>query len=114
MKSVENKLIIYDSNCKVCSSLKDVILKLTSISEDKVRAYSDLNANLSAQIDPERFKNVMALIDTAGSTTIYGAEGVAYIFSSQYKIVDFALRFKPLFKLFNFLYHTLSYNRYII
>lgn len=114
MKSIENKLIIYDSNCKVCSSLKDVILKFTSVPEEKVKAYGDLNTNLSKQIDPERFKNVMALIDTAGGNTLYGAEGVAYIFSSQYKVVDFLLRFKPLFRFFNFLYKILSYNRYII
>jgi hypothetical protein len=56
----------------------------------------------------------MALIDTAGGRTIYGAEGVAYILSSQYKIVDLLFRFKPIFILFNFFYKTQAYNRYII
>jgi predicted DCC family thiol-disulfide oxidoreductase YuxK len=114
MKSLNSKLIVYDSNCKVCSSLRDVVLKLTSIPEVKIKAYKDLAPELSAHVDPEKFKNVMALIDTSDGKTIYGAEGVAYIFSSQYKVIDFSLRFKPIFKLFNFLYKISAYNRYII
>jgi hypothetical protein len=114
MKSLTNKLIIYDSNCKVCSSLRDVVLKFTSIPEAKIKAYKDLNEDLSKHVDPNEFKNVMALIDTTGGQTIYGAEGVAYIFSSQYKLVNFLFRFKPFFALFNFIYKTQAYNRYII
>ena len=87
MKSLNSKLIVYDSNCKICSSLKDVVLKLTSIPEAKVKAYKDLSPELSLHVDSNNFKNVMALIDTSGGHTLYGAEGVAYIFSSQYKLL---------------------------
>lgn len=114
MKSLVNKLVIYDSNCKVCSSLKDVVVRLTSIPDANVKAFKDLDPPLSNQVDPERFKNVMALIDTAGGRTLYGAEGVAYIFSRQYKLADFLLRSKIIFQLFNFGYKTLAYNRYIV
>jgi hypothetical protein len=114
MKSLSTKLIVYDSNCKVCSSLKDIVLKLTSIPEAKVKAYKDLSPDLSLHVDSNKFKNVMALIDTSGGHTLYGAEGVAYIFSSQYKIAAFLLNFRLIFKLFNFFYKTQAYNRYII
>jgi predicted DCC family thiol-disulfide oxidoreductase YuxK len=114
MKSLNHKLIIYDSNCKVCSSLGDVVLRYTAIPEAKVKAYKDLSPALNTQVDSDRFRNVMALIDTAGGNTLYGAEGIAYIFSSQYKIIDLLLGFSPLFKLFNFFYKTQAYNRYII
>ena len=114
MKSLDSKLIIYDSNCKVCSSLRDVVLKFTAVPEEKIKAFKDLTPDLSAHVDPDQFKNVMALIDTSGGNTIYGARGVAYIFSSEYKLVDFLLSFKPIFNLFNFVYKTQAYNRYII
>jgi predicted DCC family thiol-disulfide oxidoreductase YuxK len=114
MKTLDNKLIIYDSNCKVCSSWKDVVLKITSIPGDKVKAFAEIDSSLSSKVDPDKFKNVMALIDLSNEQTIYGAEGVAYIFSSQYKWVDFILRCKILYKLFTFLYKTQAYNRYII
>jgi hypothetical protein len=114
MKSLKNKLIVYDSNCKVCSTFRDIVLRFTSIPESKVSAFVDLTPDLNEQVDPEKFRNVMALIDTTGGKTIYGTEGIAYIFSSEYKIVDFLLSFKPLFSLFDFFYKTQAYNRYII
>ncbi len=114
MKSLEHKLIIYDSNCKVCSSLKDVVLKFTSIPATKVMAYRDLTPGLSQHVDANRFRNGMAVLDLTGEKTIYGPEGVAHIFSSKYLIAEFLLRFKPLFNLFAFLYKVLAYNRYII
>lgn len=114
MKSLDNKLIVYDSNCKVCSSLRDVVLRVTPIPEAKVKAFKDLRPEWSRHVDPDKFRNVMALIDTKGGDTLYGAEGIAYIFSSQYRIVNFLLSFRMVFMLFNFLYKTQAYNRYII
>lgn len=114
MKTLENKLIIYDSNCKVCSSLRDVVLKITPIREEKVKAYMELSPELSSKVDSDKFKNVMALIDTDGGETIYGAEGIAYVFSSQLKALDFLLRFKPFYYLFTRFYKIQAYNRYII
>lgn len=114
MKSLDNKLLIYDANCKVCSSLRDVVVRFTSIPETKIKAYKDLDAERSQQVDPATFRNVMALIDTSGEKTIYGAEGLAYIFSSQYRLIDFLFRFPLMLKLFTFFYKTQAYNRYII
>lgn len=114
MKSLDNKLIIYDSNCKVCSSLRDVVVRFTSIPEAKIKAYKDLDPQLSQQVDAATFRNVMALIDTSGGKTVYGAEGLAYIFSSQYRLVDYLFRFPFMLKLFTFFYKTQAYNRYII
>ena len=114
MTSLEKKLIIYDSNCKVCSSLRDLILRITSIPEEKIKAYRDLEKDLRNHVDPEKFRNVMALIDVSGAPTLYGADGVAHIFSSQYRIAALLFRFKPIFLIFNFLYKTQAYNRYVI
>jgi predicted DCC family thiol-disulfide oxidoreductase YuxK len=114
VKTLTNKLIIYDSNCKVCTSLRDIVLKLAPIPEEQVVPYGSLSAELSARVDPAKFRNGMALIDTSDGETIYGSEGVAYIFSSQYRILDFLLRSTLILQVFTFLYRTLAYNRYII
>jgi len=114
MKTLNNKLIVYDSNCKVCSSLRELVLRFTSIPEAKIKAYKDLLSGQAQLVDTEKFKNVMALIDTSGGKTLYGAEGVAYIFSSQYKLANALLGFKPFYSLFSFLYKTQAYNRYIM
>jgi hypothetical protein len=114
MKSIENKIIVYDSNCKVCSSLRQLVLKCTSIPETKIKALKDLPEELLVRVDPDQFKNVMALIDITGTPTVYGGEGIAFIFSSQYKTIDWLLSFKPVFNIFNYLYKVQAYNRYVI
>ena len=114
MKTLENKLIIYDSNCKVCTSFRNAILKVTSIPDSKIVAYKDLPVDLNQRVDPDKFKNEMALLDTTDGQTIYGAEGVAYIFSTQSRLINFLLQFKPVFHLFNFFYRVQANNRYII
>ncbi|MBL7697879.1 MAG: DUF393 domain-containing protein [Chitinophagaceae bacterium] len=114
MKSLDHKLIVYDSNCKVCSSWRDFVLRFTSIPGSKITAYKELPSHWMDNVDDNKFKNGMALIDTNGERTIYGAEGVAYIFASQYPVINFLLKFPPLSRLFDFFYKVQAYNRYII
>lgn len=94
--------------------MKEVIVRITSIPGSKIKAYKDLPSELNAKVDLVRFKNEMALIDLDGHSTLYGADGVAYIFSSRYKLAEWLLKIKPLFILFRFLYRLQAYNRYII
>jgi len=114
MKTFDKKLIIYDSNCSVCSSLRKVVLRLTPIPESAIVAAKNLPRGLEVRVDPARFKNGMALVDLDGGETLYGAEGIAYIFSSQYRIAGVLLKSSIISRLFGFLYKTLAYNRYII
>lgn len=114
MKTLDNKLIIYDSNCKVCSFMKDLLVRITSIKENKVVAYKKLSTAMAAKVKMENFKNGMALVDTGNEETIYGSEGIAYIFSSQNKLFNFLFKSQAFVLLFDFLYKVISYNRYII
>ncbi|WMJ74685.1 DCC1-like thiol-disulfide oxidoreductase family protein [Cytophagaceae bacterium ABcell3] len=114
MYSLGNKLIIYDSNCKVCSSMKKVVTWLCSIPEERVRALAELPPEHYVKVDLARFRNMMAVVDTAGGSTMYGAEGVAYIFSCKYRFLKWLLDIPLLFRLFAFLYNVQANNRYIM
>ncbi|WP_114783560.1 DCC1-like thiol-disulfide oxidoreductase family protein [Botryobacter ruber] len=111
---MENKLIIYDGNCKVCVGLRDLMLVLGLVEQQECLAYQQLKPGLKAHVNPDRFRNEMALIDTGGGETLYGAEGVSFIFSEKLKLLKPLFRFKLFFRLFRFLYKTLAYNRYAI
>ncbi|MCO4292774.1 DCC1-like thiol-disulfide oxidoreductase family protein [Solitalea sp. MAHUQ-68] len=114
MKTLLNKIIVYDSNCRICTGLKDKLLQFTSIEEERVVAFALLNDELIRKIDSDRFKNAMALIDVQNGDTIYGSQAIAYIFSTQNQLIEKLLSLKQAYRLFNFLYQTLAYNRYII
>jgi predicted DCC family thiol-disulfide oxidoreductase YuxK len=112
---MDNKLIIYDSNCKVCSGLREMFLKFTPVGADRIVAYSDLDDAMLKKINPAKFKNVMALIDPGpDKNTIYGAEAVSFIFSHYYKICRWLLKYRLVFRMFEIAYKILSNNRYII
>ncbi len=114
MKSLDNKVIIYDSNCRVCTSYRNAMLKFTHIPKEKTAAFQTLPDELTRLVDPDKFKNGMALIDTTGAHTIYGSAAVAHILASQYGFLDTLLRLKPFSLLFDFIYQTQAYNRYIM
>lgn len=114
MKSLDNKLIIYDSNCRLCCSLRRAVLTVTSLEETQIRGYKELEAGQRSAVDHAQFKNGMALLDLHGGETLYGAEGVAYILSSQYRLLDLLFVSKFFFTLFSFFYKIIAYNRYII
>ncbi|OKL40012.1 hypothetical protein [Pontibacter flavimaris] len=111
---MKDKLIIYDSNCKVCVGLRDLMLVLRLVEAQECVAYRRLDPQLKQQVSAERFRNEMALIDKRGGTTMYGAEGVSYVFADKIKLLRPLFRFRPFFLLFCFLYKTLAFNRYVV
>lgn len=111
---MENKLIIYDGNCKVCVGLRDMMLALGLVEQKECIAYTALDTELKQQVSAERFRNEMALIDTRGGETLYGADGVSFVFADKIKLLRPLFRFKAFYQVFRFLYKTLAFNRYII
>ncbi len=107
-------MIIYDSNCNVCVGLRDMMLILGLVEQNECLAYTAMDAQLKQKVSAERFRNEMALIDTRGGETLYGADGVSYVFADKVRLLGPLFRFKPFFLLFRFLYKTLAYNRYIV
>lgn len=114
MKTLEHKLIVYDSSCRVCTSLRSIILLITSIPAGKTIAYRALPADLQKKVDLNRFRNEMALIDTTEDTTLYGAEGVMIIFNACWSWFRILMRFSVFRFLFRHFYKTIAFNRYVI
>lgn len=77
-------MIIYDSNRQVCVGLRNTMLALRLVERQECVAYRSLAPPLSQQVSAERFRNEMALVDTRGGATLYGAEGVSFVFAGEY------------------------------
>ena len=114
MDFLNPKLIIYDGSCGLCTSLKNKVLRLNIFPEDKIVAYQKLAPEHREKVNPDRFKNEMALIDLTGKDTLYGAEGIAYLFSGKWGLVRALFRIPGVFAIFHFLYRILAYNRFAI
>lgn len=111
---MENKLIIYDGNCKVCVGLRDLMLALGLVAPGQCVAYASLDPQLKTRVSAARFRNEMALVDTRGGATLYGAEGVSFVLADRCRLLRPLFGWRPFFWLFRFLYKTLAFNRYVI
>jgi hypothetical protein len=94
--------------------MKNILITIAPFVNKQVVAFKDLSMDYTSKVDPERFRNEMALIDKGEVKTKYGAEGIGFIFSAKSGLFR-ALFSRAWFKsLFAFLYKILASNRYII
>jgi hypothetical protein len=114
MEALNGKLIIYDGGCPLCICLRDKMLRFNIFPEQSMVNYYELAPDLQSKVEADRFRNEMALIDTKGGPTIYGAEGIAYLFSSKYALVKGLLAIPGMRTCFEFAYKTLAFNRYFV
>lgn len=111
---LENKLVVYDGNCGLCSRLAIVLKKKKIIPSDKLEAYENLTEELRNKIDPKRFTREMAVIDTGSGSTLYGLEAVMHTFSIKFPFLSRIRKNSFLFRILLFLYRNIAFNRYII
>lgn len=114
MAILAGKLVVYDGACPLCISLRDKVLRWNILPEEKIASYYELDADLQGQIDPERFRNEMALIDLGGGETIYGPYALKRIFGEKWLFVRGMFAIPGIMRPIQFVYKTLAYNRYIV
>lgn len=114
MELLPHQLIVYDGACPLCLSLRDKVLRWKIFPSHKVVNYYALPPEQSAQIDPEIFRHQMAVIDTNGGATIYGADGIRHIFSERFWLAKMFFAIPGIMTPIRFMYKTLAHNRYIV
>jgi predicted DCC family thiol-disulfide oxidoreductase YuxK len=111
---MENKLIVYDGNCGLCTSVHALMLSLGVIASVETSSYQQLQPEEKVLITADRFRNEMALVDRKGEATLYGAEGIAYILSARLPYIGKLFKVGFVMILFRFFYKFIAYNRYLI
>ncbi len=114
MNSLDNKIVIYDGNCKLCSSGAKLTLEFSKFPKENLSSYDDLNEALQPKVNFELFRNEMAVIDKAGLPTLYGFEGVLFVLSCKFPFLGRIKRSSLLFSILNVFYKIVAYNRYVL
>jgi predicted DCC family thiol-disulfide oxidoreductase YuxK len=114
MEALAHKWIIYDGNCGLCLNSKKMLTRLGIIPEEKCLNYHLLEDKITAKIDAEHFRYEMALVDDRTDQTLYGLEGILHIFAARLGMKNGIRPGSTIFGVLNFLYHTISYNRYFL
>src|SRR5258705_13000024 len=115
MKALEKKVIVYDDECPMCSAYTNLFVKLGWIKEENRLAFSDLPGyGLMEQIDLEKARHFIPLIDLDGGETLYGVDALAYILMQRLFFIRIVMKIPGAEWFFKRLYKIISYNRRIV
>lgn len=114
MKTLANKLIIYDDVCPLCKAYTNGFVNIGWLLPQHRIGFSQAPQELLDSIDLDRARHEIPLYDTETKQTLYGKDALFYILGEEMPIL------KPLFglRIFRFfvtiLYQIITYNRRII
>lgn len=114
MNVLKDRLIVYDGNCTLCSGLKVRAVRYGIIDESDCAVYHTLPAQYSKAIAPNHFRNEMALVEKNGGPTLYGVDGLTYVFSVRYPSLRPVLASNFAQTILKAVYSVVAPNRYVI
>ena len=114
MTVLENKIIVYDDQCRICRLWRNAAIGTGLIESGTFIGFSQLSQPLLEKIDNKRFRNEMALVDKGDLPTLYGLDGFFAALSYKYKFFNIVFKIKWLYKIFWYLYRVIAYNRFIL
>src|SRR5882724_1577015 len=114
MSALSDKIIVYDGNCYLCRTGAMLTFKFSSLTENNLSSYDDLDPVLKAKVEQEVFQNEMAVLDRGENRTLYGLEGILFVLGTKFRIFSSIKAGSFLFKFLNFFYKIIAYNRYIL
>ena len=114
MKNQDKHWIIYDGNCGMCLFSKKVFSRIGFIREADCKNFHELSPALYQKVALQRFKHGMAYVHEGHEATLYGLEGVLAAFSEKRPYLRVITPNTWVFRMLNFLYLAICYNRYFI
>lgn len=110
-----NKAIIYDNTCPLCVWYTDKFVQMELMEADNRISFEELEGkNLTNQLDLQRSKHEIPLVDLENGETLYGLDSLVYILKQRWPFIAALLKVKALRWFFLKWYKLVSYNRRII
>src|SRR6476659_9646597 len=114
MKPLKNNVLIYDGDCPMCRMYSHAFVKTKMLENNGIQAYAQITEEVKGDIDMDRARNEIALVDTANHTVSYGIDSWFKIFSNSLPLFGYLARWKPFYLFMKGLYFFISYNRRVI
>lgn len=114
MKTLTNHTIIYDDECPMCKEYTKAFVKTNMLDANGREAYTKVVNNNIPNIDWDRARNEIALINKEDNSVKYGVDSVLTIIGHSLPVAKPFFDFKPVRFLLGHLYFFISYNRKVI
>lgn len=114
MKTLQNKALIYDSNCPLCCWYTDKFIQIGALENKGRISFNELNEQQTLQLDAHRSRHEIPLLDTKTGMVLYGIDGLTTILANVFPFFKSILMNETAKKIVKPLYNFISYNRRII
>jgi len=112
---MKDKVIIYDDNCPMCCVYTKVFTQMGMLEEEGRVPFSLIDQkDFAHQLDLDKARHEIPLVDVSGKTTLYGLDSMLEILAQKIPNLVKIARFAPFYFLLTQLYKFISYNRKII
>lgn len=111
---MENKILIYDDNCPLCSWYAGQFVKFGLLPAEDRKAFSSLEDAYLSKIDFEKSRNEIPLLDTMSGKVLYGIDALLEILGRKMPWIKSTGNLQPVKWFLKKLYKLVSYNRKVI
>ncbi|MEL7220985.1 MAG: DCC1-like thiol-disulfide oxidoreductase family protein [Bacteroidota bacterium] len=109
------KVIICDYSCPFCCWYMDAFVHAGLLKEGNRLSFSQLsNKKMLSQLDLERSKDEIPLLNLTGETTLYDIDNLLEILGNRWPWIKIIAQIKPVNRFLRKLYKFISYNRRVI
>jgi len=114
MKTLKNHIILYDSECPMCSVYSRAFTTSGMLDSNGRAPYQEMPAIVCPVVDRQRAVNEIALVDTTTGEVSYGIHSLFKVISHSFPVFGPLFRWQPFVWLMTKLYAFISYNRKVI
>lgn len=109
-----NKTIIYDDTCPMCTWYTGAFVKTGLIAPEGRQAFSTIDPQLLANIDLQRGRNEIPLVDTVTGQVHYGIDAMLEVLAQKLPLIKKIGNLPPVKWFLYRLYRLVTYNRRVI
>jgi predicted DCC family thiol-disulfide oxidoreductase YuxK len=109
-----NKILVYDDHCPLCVWYTGLFVKYGLLSAENRIAFSGAPESLLSQIDFDKGKNEIPLIDAGNGEVVYGLDALLSILGQNFPLLKRLVLVKPFYWFFKKLYKLISFNRKVV
>jgi predicted DCC family thiol-disulfide oxidoreductase YuxK len=107
-------ILVYDDTCPMCALYSGAFVKTGLLAPEGRKAFNDAGAAVLGQIDLQRGRNEIPLIDTAQQKVYYGIDALLEILGQKMPWVKTVGNWAPVKWFLYRLYRLVTYNRRVI
>lgn len=114
MKTLKNSTLIYDEKCPLCKMYTGLFVYSEFLDKNGRIPYHQINTLALDNLDTNKARNEIALVNKETGTITYGVESLITILGNQWPVLKKAYKIRFIKVPLNKLYFFISFNRKVI